>query len=95
MVEVYVDDFILLARATSKAQLDHVANSVMSGVHDVFPADTVDATDPLSLKKLLKEEGMWDIMKNILGYTFEGKRKAMWLEKDKRDAIITVVHGWI
>ena len=95
MVEVYVDDFISLARATSQAQLDHVANSVMTGVHDVFPADAVDTNDPLSLKKLLKEEGMWDIVKNILGFTFDGERKAMWLEEDKRDAIITVVHGWI
>ena len=95
MVEVYVDDFISLARATSQAQLDHVGNSVMSGVHDVFPEDEVDENDPLSLKKLIKEEGMWDVVKNILGFTFDGERKAMWLEEDKRDAIITVVHGWI
>ena len=38
---------------------------------------------------------MWDVVKNILGFTFDGERKAMWLEEDKRDAIITVVHGWI
>ena len=95
MIEVYVDDFISLARATSQAQLDHVANSVMTGVHDVFPEDKVDKNDPLSLKKLLKEEGMWDVVKNILGFTFDGDKKAMWLEDDKRNAIITVVHGWI
>ena len=49
MLEVYCDDFVSLAMASSKAQLDHVANSVMSGVHDVFPADTVDSNYPLSL----------------------------------------------
>ena len=49
MVEVYADDFISLAMALFKAQLDHVANSVMTGVHDVFPVNTVDNTDPLSL----------------------------------------------
>ena len=49
----------------------------MTGVHDAFPEDEVDENDPLSLKKLIKEEGMWDVVKNILGFTFDGEQKAM------------------
>jgi hypothetical protein len=37
---------------TSKAQLDHVANAIMRGIHDVFPADIIDSNDPISEKKL-------------------------------------------
>ncbi len=40
-VEVYVDDFMSIIIPTSKAQLDHVANAIMRGIHDVFPADMI------------------------------------------------------
>jgi hypothetical protein len=42
LVEVYVDDFMLLAIPTSQDKLVHVAQGVMTGIHDVFPADNVD-----------------------------------------------------
>ena len=40
-VEVYVDDFMSIVIPTPKAQLDHVANAIMRGIHDVFPADMI------------------------------------------------------
>ena len=55
-VEVYVDDFMSIVMPTSKAQLDHVANAIMRGIHDVFPADIVDSNDPISEKKLKREK---------------------------------------
>ena len=54
LVEVYVDDFISLAIPTSQQQLIHVAQGLMLGVHDVFPADDNDSNDPISKKKLKK-----------------------------------------
>ena len=33
----------------------------MKGVHDVFPADEEDKNDPISHKKLLKEEAMCNV----------------------------------
>jgi hypothetical protein len=48
-----------MAIATSQEQLEHVANAVMHGIHDVFPADETDSDDPISFKKLLKKEGQW------------------------------------
>ena len=50
MLEIYVDDYISLAIPRTKADRRHVANAIMKGVHDVFPADDVDENDPLSYK---------------------------------------------
>ena len=58
MLEVYVDDYIVLAVPTSKEQLDHVANAILKGIHEVFPENKEDSKDSISLRKLLKEEGM-------------------------------------
>ena len=91
IIEVYVDDFISLAAAKSKEQLEHIAKSVMHGVHDVFPADEDDDNDPLSMKKLLKLEGDWALLKEILGFEFDGVEKTMQLEPKKRDALLEVM----
>ena len=39
MVEVYVDNFMSMVIPVTRQQLDHVATAVMTGIHDVFPAD--------------------------------------------------------
>ncbi len=67
----------------------------MQGVHEVFPADENDEEDPLSLKKLWKMEAMWALHKDILGFSFDGVEKTIWLEEAKRDAILTVMKSWI
>ena len=95
LIEVYVDDYISLAIPRTKEDLDHVANAVMTGIHDVFPEDKVDAEDPISFKKLLKLEAMWALHKDILGFTFDGVEKTIWLEAPKRDALLTVLSGWL
>ena len=58
LLEVYMDDYITLAVATSQQQLNHIANATMYGIHDVFP------TSP---KKLTKKDGAWALVKDILG----------------------------
>ncbi len=40
--EVFVDDFIKGVIADNQAHLNHLSNATMHGIHDVFPADTVD-----------------------------------------------------
>ena len=48
-LEVYVDDFIGLAVAESKAQLDHISRAAMHGLHDVSPPTmTTKKTQTLS-----------------------------------------------
>ena len=36
MLEVYMDDCIVLSVSRSRDQLHHVANAIMTGIHDVF-----------------------------------------------------------
>jgi hypothetical protein len=67
----------------------------MHGVHDVFPADNIDDNDPLSLKNLLKLEGEWAVLKEVLGFEFDGVAKTMQLEPKKRDALLDVLSTWL
>ena len=54
LLEIFVDHYISLAVRISSAQLDHVANSGMHGVHKVFQAEAGKDTDPIIRKKLKK-----------------------------------------
>jgi hypothetical protein len=96
-LDVYIDDFIPMAIATSKEQLAHVANAVMHGIHDVFPAEAVPGDDPISYKKLLKHDGQWALHKDLLGFTFDGSpgNKSMELEHPKREFLLAILHNWI
>jgi hypothetical protein len=95
LVEVYVDDYIGLVTATSRAQLDHVANSVMCAIHEVFPPHECATDDPISFKKLLQKDGAWDTIKEILGFCFDGSNKTIWVAEGKRDALIATMRGWL
>jgi hypothetical protein len=59
MVKVYVDDFMSLVIPVSQDQLQHVTNTEMHGIHDIFPPDAIDCKDPISEKKLMKVEGRY------------------------------------
>ena len=54
MVEVYMDDYIVLAITRIQDKLRHISNAIMTGIHDVFPQDKDDKEDAISLKKILK-----------------------------------------
>ena len=95
MLEVFVDDFIALAIPASREQLDHIATSMMNGIHDVFPPESECESDPISNKKLRKGEAVWANVKEILGMTFDGVEKTIWLATEKRDALIKTLHTWI
>ena len=56
VLEVYMDDYIALAIPRIQDQLHHVANTIMKGIHDVFPPDKDDKEDAIYLKKILKKE---------------------------------------
>jgi hypothetical protein len=74
-VEVYIDNFMSIVIPMSKAQLDHVANAIMRGIHDVFSADIINSNDPISEKKMMKGEAQYRTFKTLLGFDFEGKQK--------------------
>ena len=67
----------------------------MCGIHDIFPSEPEEADDPIALQKLLTGDGVWDTVKDVLGFVFEGERHTMWLAEGKRDALITTITGWL
>ena len=95
LVEAYVDDIIGMAIPTSRRVLDHVANAVMCGIHDVFPPAEDEADNPISLKKMLQQDGVWDTLKELLGFVFNGTDHTIWLLEGKRDALIKTVTVWL
>jgi hypothetical protein len=94
-IEVYVDDFMSIVIPTSREQLDHVADTIMCGIHDIFPADMVDSNNSLSEKKLKKGDSQYSTLKTLLGFEFDSKQKTMWLEEAKREKLLTTLKGWI
>jgi hypothetical protein len=96
-LEVFVDDYLALAIPQGQDQLDHSANSVMHGVHSVFPPHGDANEDSLSYKKLKKGEGSWAVQKDCLGFEFDGEPNAhtICLGKEKRDAILATLSRWI
>ena len=92
-VDVYVDDFLSMAIATSRRQVRHCANAVMNGIHSVFPEE--DGNDPISEKKLKKKEGEYALLKDMLGFIFDGEEKTMQLDAEKRAMLLAVLHKWI
>ena len=49
-------------------QLQNVANAIITGIHDVSPQETYDKEYAISLKKMLKKEAAWKIIKYVLGF---------------------------
>jgi hypothetical protein len=95
VVEVYMDDYIGLAIPASQDQLQHAANAIVHGIHDVFPANDNNDEDPISVTKIQRGDGTWCLRKDILGFTFDGVDKTLWLEAPKRDALLTILHQWL
>jgi len=88
LLDVYMDDFIALAIPRDQHDLNHLANSVMHGTHDVFPPDPNAAEDPISLKKLEKGEGAWALVQEVLGWQFNGADKTLCYNEKKLDIIL-------
>ena len=95
IVEVFVDDFMSLAIATSQQQLVHVGTSTMMGIHEVFPPSTVPKEDPISEKKMEKGDSQFDTQKTLLGFDFDGVNKTIWLEESKRASLLLILKGWL
>ncbi len=95
VLEVYMDNYIAAIIPTSKAQLIHIAKGILHRIHNVFPPSTNDSNNPILAKKLQKGDGTFENKKCILGFDFDGNRKTMWLEEEKRAALLTILHQWL
>ena len=91
MLEVFVDNFVSLIIPTSRDQLDHIANSVMTGMHGIFPPEEDRATNPVTVKKIER----WSLRRDLLGFEFDGQVKTMALSEEKRESIAGTVGKWL
>ena len=74
-VDVYVDDFLLLAQ--TKRQQQRVMRAALISIDDVFrplqPGDPVHRKEPSSTKKMLKGDACWRSQKRILGWDMDSE----------------------
>ncbi len=85
---------MLLMIPTSREQMLQVTTAVVTGIHDVFPEDDDDMNDPILLKKMKKGESQLSMHKMLLGFHFDGEIKTIWLENEKRDKLLIILHKW-
>jgi hypothetical protein len=73
LVDVYVDDFLLLAQTAR--QREKVMRATLSAIDDVFrPLSTSDPPhrkEPASVKKMLKGDACWATRKRVLGWDID------------------------
>ena len=69
----------------------------MTGIHYLFPLDNDDKEDAISLKKILKKEAAWEIIKKVLGFEFDGNpgEYNIWLTEDCCTDILTKFKKWM
>ena len=92
LIEVYMDDFIAAARAKSPEELKHISRALLPAIHDVFPEGRHSPDDqPISVKKLNKGEGQWNILKEVLGWLCDGREKTICLPCDKVKRIVSAI----
>ena len=85
-LEVYIDDFIGAIQARTRAALEHTTRALLHAIHSVFPPAELTghtADEPVSIKKLLSGEGIWQVRKEVLGWILDGARRSVELPPDK------------
>ena len=101
LFEVYVDDYIGLLQSTDPEVLRHHSRALLHAIHQIFPPPAAtghDGEDPISIKKLVLEgEGIWDTVKEILGWIFNGLERTIQLPPRKvtalRDNIKSIIRA--
>jgi hypothetical protein len=98
LIEVYVDDFIIATNNLNHEHLQHLARSVLHGVHSLFPPPAISkhsGEDPVSIKKLSGGEGVFAYNKEILGWIFDGNNYTIYLPPSKTSKIIKTIKSTI
>ena len=91
LFKVFVDDFMAATNNLSTDSLLHKSFYLLHGVHSIFsPIEVTEHgdTDVIVEIKIDKGEGSWDYIKEILGWTFNGKDHTIALLPYKCDKIL-------
>ncbi len=60
-----------------------------------FRLATMGNGTPSPQRNLKKGDGTFATRKCLLGFDFDGSNKTIWLEEEKRDALLAILHKWI
>ena len=91
MLEVYVDDFLQMVQSNDEEVLRHCSRALLHAIHSVFPPPAItghNGAEPVSIKKLLQGEGLWEVRKELLGWVFDGATRCIELATKKQEAIL-------
>ena len=95
-VDVYVDDFLLLAQ--TKHQQQRVMRATLHAIDDVFcPLEDGDPThrkEPASTKKMLQGDAHWSVRKRILGWDLDSTAMTLTLPPHRIERLREVL-GWL
>jgi hypothetical protein len=88
LLQCYVDDFCNAAtQSKDGTHIPAISRAAIHSIHSVFPPTEVtghkDGKPPLSVKKLDKGEGNWEVVKEKVGFIFDGRRRTVRLPKAK------------
>ena len=63
----------------------------------MFTPEKDDKEDAISIKKFLKKEAAWEIIKNVMGFEFDGNpgENTIWLTEDRHTNILIKLKKWI
>ena len=92
-VDVYVDDFLLLAQ--TKRQQQRVMRAALHSIDDVFrplqSGDPAHRKEPASTKKMLKGDACWMSKKRILGWDIDSQALTLNLPHHRIDRLREVL----
>jgi hypothetical protein len=94
LLEVFVDDFIGCTDNISQQHLLHLTRAMLHGIHSVFPPPEIlgnTSGDPISEKKLKKLEGLWEPVKEILGWIIDRQNYTITLPDEKIEKILGLI----
>ncbi|KAI2499906.1 hypothetical protein MHU86_14576 [Fragilaria crotonensis] len=95
-VDVYVDDFLLLAQ--THAQRQKVLRATLQAIDAVFrpleSSDPAHRTEPASIKKMLKGDAHWSTWKRMLGWDLDTINATLHLPAHRLDRLLHVL-SWI
>jgi len=94
LIECFVDDFIGCTDNLTRSHLVKFTRAMMHGMHSIFQPPSVTGHkggDPISEKKLRQLEGLWEHVKEILGWILNGANYTICLPEKKVTKIQTTL----
>ena len=86
LIEVFVDDFIGCTDNLTRSLFVKFTRAMMHGMHSIFQPPSITGHtggDPISEKKLKQLEGLWEHVKEILGWILNGANYTISLPEKK------------